>query len=144
MDRLRTMLPLGRLPTVVYPECRHLRKEPSMEPAGCPAPNELSDFLSGKLPRARTQWIADHVRLCSRCDAALQDLDPATDPLLLALSESTVRQENATAPVPPNLLELARASRQDLPAPVKLGRFEIVGQIGQGAYGTVFKARDTE
>ncbi len=23
------------------------------------------------------------------------------------------------------------------------GRFEIVGQIGEGSYGTVFKARDT-
>jgi serine/threonine protein kinase len=115
-----------------------------MDSAGCPTPSELSDFLAGRLPRARTGWIADHVRLCSRCEASLQELDPAPDPLLAVLSATTMRQENASAPVPPALLDLARASRQDLPAPVKLGRFEIVGQIGAGSYGTVFKARDTD
>ena len=115
-----------------------------MDPAGCPAPSELSDFLLGKLPRTRTAWIADHVRLCSRCESTLQKLEPAADPLLAVLSGSTVAGGRDPEAVPLQLLDLARAARKDLPPPTKLGRFEIVGQIGAGSYGTVFKARDAE
>jgi len=113
-----------------------------MDPAGCPAPAELSDFLLGKLPRTRTAWIADHVRSCPRCEPGLQALEPPADPLLAVLS--TVARGPTPEGVPPGLLDLARASRKDLPPPAKLGRFEILGQIGAGSYGTVFKARDVE
>jgi tRNA A-37 threonylcarbamoyl transferase component Bud32 len=103
----------------------------------CPIPAELSEFLAGKLPRPRTDWIAEHVQLCSRCESSLQDLDRGPDPLLAALG-STVREE----PLPERLLEMARAARKDAPPPAKLDRFEVLGEIGKGSYGTVYKARD--
>jgi serine/threonine protein kinase len=115
-----------------------------MDRAGCPAPVELSDFLVGKLPRSRTAWIAEHVRLCSRCESSLQELDRPTDPLLAALSGSTVADPGPADPVPNRLIQLAQAARTGLSRPAKLGRFEFQGEVGAGSYGTVFKARDAE
>ena len=113
-----------------------------MDPAGCPSPAELADFLLGKLPRTRTAWIADHLKSCPRCEPALQASEPSADPMLSVLS--TVVGASPGEAVPAGLLDLARASKKDLPPPAKLGRFEVVGQIGQGSYGTVFKGRDIE
>ena len=116
-----------------------------MEPAGCPTPTELSDFLVGKLPRTRLDWIAGHVEACSLCESSLQQLDRAADPVLAALSGSTVRGGGSPEAVPPPLIERALAARIEAPArPTKLGRFDVLGEIGAGSYGTVFKARDAE
>jgi serine/threonine protein kinase len=115
-----------------------------MDSPGCPAPAELSDFLVGKLPRPRTAWIAEHVRLCSRCESSLQALDRNDDPLLAALSGTTIRQGSSPEAVPDRLVEMARAARTNASPPTKLGRFDFLGEVGAGSYGTVFKARDTE
>ena len=111
-----------------------------MDSAGCPPSSELSDFLVGKVARTRAAWIADHVQACPACEASLHDLDRAADPLLAGLSGSTSLHAKATEPIPPHLLDLARAARKQRPD--RLGRFEFVGEIGSGSYGTVFKARD--
>jgi tRNA A-37 threonylcarbamoyl transferase component Bud32 len=105
----------------------------------CPAALELAEFLAGKLPRTRTAWIADHVRICSRCEAAIQTVDVPGDALLAALS--TVADGRASDTVPLRLIDLARAARS---RPAKIGRFEFQGEIGAGSYGTVFKARDPQ
>ena len=100
---------------------------------GCPSPDELAAFLAGKLPR-----VTAHVEACPRCEAALQALDAAEAPLLQVLSGAG--KGSASEPVPARLIEAARAVRA--PAPLKLGRFEALEEIGAGSYGTVFKARD--
>ena len=109
----------------------------------CPAPIELTDFLAGKLPRTRTAWIGDHVRGCARCESSLASLDPGPDPLLLALA-STVARGSASDTVPIHLIELARAARTGAGKPDRIGRFEFLGEVGSGSYGTVFKARDPQ
>jgi serine/threonine protein kinase len=113
-----------------------------MDSAPCPAPSELSDFLIGKAPRARSAWIAEHLKLCSRCESALQALEDGEDPLLTALSGSSILHGQATEPVPPHLIDLAKSARGG--RPTKLGRFEFLEEIGSGSYATVFKARDAK
>jgi serine/threonine protein kinase len=117
-------------------------EEPTMDSAGCPAPSELSEFLLGKAPRARSAWISRHLESCARCESSLEELDRADDPLVGALSGSGARP--SPDPVPGRLLELARAARRDSAVPDRLGRFEFLGEVGSGSYGTVFKARDAE
>src|SRR5262245_60006596 len=102
-------------------------------PMDCPASAELVEFLAGKLPRTRTAWIADHVRICSRCEAALQTIDVPGDALLATLS--TMADGGASDTVPLRLIDLARAARS---RPAKIGRFEFQGEIGAGSYGIVF------
>jgi serine/threonine protein kinase len=109
----------------------------------CPPAAELSDFLAGKLPRTRTAWIADHLRACARCESALASLEPSPDPLLATLG-STVAQGRASDTVPIHLIEVARAARTGASRPDKIGRFEFLGEIGSGSYGSVFKARDPQ
>ena len=109
----------------------------------CPSSPELGEFVAGKLGRTRTAWIADHVRVCPTCEASLQALDASADPLLAALG-STVAQGRASDTVPIHLIEIARAARTGPARPAKIGRFEYLGEIGSGSYGTVFKARDAE
>ncbi|MBI3858466.1 MAG: protein kinase [Planctomycetes bacterium] len=113
-----------------------------MDSARCPDPTELAGFLAGRTPRSRSDWIAEHLKLCSRCESALQELDREGDPLLTALTGSASLHGQATEPIPPHLLALAKSARQD--RPTKLGRFEFLGEIGSGSYGTVFKARDAK
>jgi serine/threonine protein kinase len=109
----------------------------------CPRSAELAEFLAGKLPRTRTVWISDHVRGCPRCEAALASLDTAPDPLEASLA-STIAQGRSSDTVPIHLIELARGARRGAAKPDKIGRFEFVGELGSGSYGTVFKARDPQ
>src|SRR5262249_35894446 len=115
-----------------------------MSATSCPRPAELSDFVLGKLSRPAFARVAAHVAGCAGCEAALQAFDTVDDPLLQHLRQPAGR---CAVAVPPPLLEAARSARglggatDWLAGPGRrLGKFELLEELGVGSFGHVFRA----
>jgi serine/threonine protein kinase len=115
-----------------------------MGPQNCPSAADLSGFALGTLPRAALERVAGHVEGCAACGEALQALDGLADPLLYGLRQAAAA--DTTDPVPPGALDAvcALAARPTTGGPRRLGKFELLEELGAGSFGHVFRARDTE
>ena len=124
-----------------------------MSPVKCPDRTELEGFVLGGLSGPEMARVADHVEGCPACDEALQGLDRLADPLLSQLRRLTGTEGPRAESVPPELMAAVRSARYRHGASAwtsageggrRLGRFELVAQLGSGSFGYVFQARDTE
>jgi serine/threonine protein kinase len=120
-----------------------------MNSSSCPDRAELSGFVLGNLPGPVFERLADHVESCPACETALQSLDDLTDSLLRKLQQRGGDAEHAGLPAA--LLDRLRsvygARARDgslVQLPGRIGKFELLEELGVGSFGQVFRARDTE
>src|SRR6266540_315269 len=115
-----------------------------MPPSACPSREELVRFAVGDLDRVALAKVAGHVEQCSHCESTLQELDDHPDALVSALRQPVSVSSLA---VPESLLTAARSAIDHPPAvelPRQVGKFELREELGNGSFGAVFRALDTE
>lgn len=120
-------------------------------PRPCPPVDQLHQFALGNLAQPAWQAMSEHLEHCPRCETALEQFEGLADPLVDRLA-TLANEASPDAIVPPEVLSAVRARVPGLAdtggtqvaAGQRLGKFELLEEIGVGAFGSVFRARDCE
>lgn len=132
--------------------------------SACPSQDELRAFAVGDLVGQRFESVAEHVATCSQCDQSLATLDEYADGFVSELGEAASHPAAVAIAVPSEIVASVRSvtfgtnptssnmtldlgkrfAKRLAEGPCRLGRFELEAELGDGSFGYVFRARDTE
>src|SRR4051812_23317063 len=121
----------------------------------CPSRGELAAWSVGRCPAGRIEEIAGHLEGCDGCASSLGSLnvddDPwssglrirAVDDPILAEPGCRIALSQFEAIVHRDLPPPGDGVGPELPAGTRLGAYKIVGPLGRGGMGAVYRARHT-
>jgi serine/threonine protein kinase len=128
----------------------------------CPTTSQLRAFSVGDLSSGTLARVEQHVESCPQCQMILERLDDYRDGLVSELVHSasigdqppvvpelvlTSARAALVAPQPPSEVRIDSGrhfARLLESGPCRLGRFELLAELGKGSFGYVFRARDVE
>ncbi|HET6882546.1 MAG TPA: protein kinase [Pirellulales bacterium] len=111
-----------------------------MASATCPSRATLRQFAVGDVTDADFARLAEHIESCHDCEMALGELDKPGDALVGRLRGFTPPADELAE----NVVGWPVFSLQPGECPRRLGKFELLEELGAGSFGIVYRARDSE
>ncbi len=121
----------------------------------CPSREQLSNWCLGRLDEGAGDAVFKHVEHCLECENTVAQMDLDSDTLIDVLVQSAGQESLIAEPeldlglkrvrdigVEGNFREhVYKRPSSDETIPTNLREYELLGKLGEGAMGTVFKAR---